>query len=162
MYRLSHALVLEVLRAKVEALAQAADGIFGPLESTQLGEESKPAPPSEGAATSVEGETDTALPQAAKRFSTVSRGLAKEGAGSGHGLSEELQNGASLSSLALFAPAVSLDDHIAHSAPGLPQRAGNGTRSASLPTTFLPSSRKTSSRPIRASSFPASSTMDTD
>ena len=96
LYRLSPSLALDLLRAKVDALAQVDGGIFGPLESTQLGEEAKPAPVAEPV---VESEKGEAGPQAAQRYSTVSRGLAKEGAGSGHGLSEQLQIGACFSLL---------------------------------------------------------------
>lgn len=101
LYRLSPSLALDLLRAKVDALAQVDGGIFGPLESTQLGEEAKPAPVAEPVVESEKGEAAAgeAGPQAAQRYSTVSRGLAKEGAGSGHGLSEQLQIGACFSLL---------------------------------------------------------------
>ncbi|GAA6010285.1 hypothetical protein JCM11491_006249 [Sporobolomyces phaffii] len=72
LYRLSPSLALEVLKAKVDALADSIDGIFGTYESTEPGER-------RNAVDSV------------KPFPTVSRGMGKEGVGSGQGLSEQIQ-----------------------------------------------------------------------
>ncbi|GAA5876320.1 hypothetical protein JCM16303_007099 [Sporobolomyces ruberrimus] len=72
LYRLSQSLVLDVLKAKVDALADSIDGIFGTLESTEPGEHRNAV-------------------EAVKPFPTVSRGMAREGAGGGQGLNEQIQ-----------------------------------------------------------------------
>ncbi|GAA5863946.1 hypothetical protein JCM3774_004427 [Rhodotorula dairenensis] len=78
--RYSPAKALDLLRAKVVALASPDGGVFGPLESTEPGEERKPL-------------ADAAQEHAAvvSAFSSAKRGLGKEDVGSGHGLSAEIQ-----------------------------------------------------------------------
>lgn len=78
--RYSPAKALDLLRSKVDALANPDGGIFGPLESTEPGEDRKPL-------------ADAALDGAASAFSSAKRGLGKEDVGSGHGLSAEIQTG---------------------------------------------------------------------
>jgi len=74
LYRLSQPLVLELLKSKVDSLADSVEGIFGTYESTEPGEQ-------RNAVESV------------KPFPTVSRGIGREGVGSGQGLSEQIQRG---------------------------------------------------------------------
>ncbi|GAA5900235.1 hypothetical protein JCM8208_002060 [Rhodotorula glutinis] len=145
LYRLSPSRALELLRAKVDALAQVDGGIFGPLESTQLGEEAKPAQVVEAV---VEGEQGEAAAvedgsQVAKRFSTVSRGLAKEGAGSGHGLSEQLQIESrqkyAVGVVANYLPPKLAQDLLAsYSFPALSAYLSSSATSSVLGSTYLP------------------------
>ncbi|GAA5964105.1 hypothetical protein JCM8115_005342 [Rhodotorula mucilaginosa] len=76
--RYSPAKALDLLRSKVDALANPDGGIFGPLESTEPGEDRKPL-------------ADAAVDAGASAFSSARRGLGKEDVGSGHGLSAEIQ-----------------------------------------------------------------------
>ncbi|GAA5947970.1 hypothetical protein JCM3775_001143 [Rhodotorula graminis] len=141
LYRLSPSLALDLLRAKVDALARVDGGIFGPLESTQLGEEAKPAPAAEPVG---EGEQRESGPQAgSRRFSTVSRGLAKEGAGSGHGLSEQLQIESrqkyAVGVVANYLPAKLVQDLLAsYSFPALTAYLSSSATSSVLGSTYLP------------------------
>lgn len=100
LYRLSSNLVLQVLHPKIDTLTNPTDGIFGPLESTSLGEV-LPTPPITAAPTEDDDAasdttavaTEAPLKIADKRFPTVSRGLGREGVGDGLGLSETIQLG---------------------------------------------------------------------
>lgn len=83
LFRISSALVLDVLKSKIDNLVSTATGVFGQLESTSPGVE-KVAKVEEGGEVAAE-----------RKFETVRRGLGKEGAGTGQGLSEEIQLGAS-------------------------------------------------------------------
>ncbi|GAA5987944.1 hypothetical protein JCM10908_007279 [Rhodotorula pacifica] len=78
--RYSPTKTLALLRSKVDALASPEGGIFGPLESTEPGEERKPL-----AAAQLEQNA------VASAFSSAKRGLGKEDVGSGHGLSADIQ-----------------------------------------------------------------------
>lgn len=82
LYRLSQPLVLELLKAKVDALAESVEGIFGPYESTEPGESREAV-------------------EAIKPFPTVSRGMGREGVGSGQGLSEQIQRGMTITCVAI-------------------------------------------------------------
>ncbi|KWU42449.1 hypothetical protein RHOSPDRAFT_36057 [Rhodotorula sp. JG-1b] len=76
--RYSPSKALDLLRSKVDALASPDGGIFGPLESTEPGEDRKPL-------------ADAAVDGGVSAFSSAKRGLGKEDVGSGHGLSAEIQ-----------------------------------------------------------------------
>lgn len=91
LYRLSQKSALALLRAKVDALADAASGVFGPLEPTEPGEDIKREEDKPSSAQS-DGQ-DPSNAGVPSRYETVSRGLAKEDAGSGHGLNAQLQTG---------------------------------------------------------------------
>lgn len=103
LYRLSAPLVLRALQSKVERLTDPNLGIFGPLESTELGSRKSDAEPAaegdEGAvATETTDDKETpddkeTSPVATKVFPTVSRGLGREGVGDGQGMSKEIQIG---------------------------------------------------------------------
>ncbi|BGP16923.1 hypothetical protein JCM10213_007368 [Rhodosporidiobolus nylandii] len=86
LYRLSPPAVLTLLKAKADALADASQGIFGGLESTSPGEEK-----AEKAVEAKDGDENTPPAGPVRRFPSVRRSLGKEGAGTGHGLSEEIQ-----------------------------------------------------------------------
>lgn len=88
--RYSSAKALDLLRAKVDALASPDGGIFGPLESTEPGEDRKPL-------------DDAAVDAGAPAFSSAKRGLGKEDVGSGHGLSAEIQTGEQACSFPILA-----------------------------------------------------------
>ncbi|GAA5960470.1 hypothetical protein JCM3765_003645 [Sporobolomyces pararoseus] len=74
LYRLSQTLVLELLKSKVDSLADSLEGIFGPYESVDPGEQ-----------------RDGQEKEIIKPFPLVSRGMGREGVGSGQGLSEQIQ-----------------------------------------------------------------------
>ncbi|GAA5938189.1 hypothetical protein JCM1841_002838 [Sporobolomyces salmonicolor] len=82
LYRLSQSLVLDLLKLKIDALVSSTDGIFGVLESTDPGEK---APAKAGE------ENSPPVESSVRPFPTVSRGLGREGIGSGQGLSDEIQ-----------------------------------------------------------------------
>ena len=91
LYRLSPSLILEVLKAKVDALSDSIDGIFGSFESTDPGEGK--APEKQGLQEEEEGGTPRVVVNLSKPFPVVSRGMGREGVGSGQGLSEQIQRG---------------------------------------------------------------------
>ncbi|GAA6049720.1 hypothetical protein JCM3770_004426 [Rhodotorula araucariae] len=144
LYRLSQPLVLELLRGKVDALARTAGGLFGPLESTQLGEEPKPAPAPDADAQQGDGEdASEEKAGAVRRFSTVSRGLAKEGVGSGHGLSEQIQIESrkkyAVGIIANYLPPALAQTLLAsYSFPALETYLSSSTHSTVLGSTYLP------------------------
>lgn len=93
--RLSHSLVIETLKCKIAALTDPYNGIFGPLESTELGRLDLTPTKAEGSAPpALEGEEKILSMGEGKVFPTVSRGLGREGVGDGQGMSEEIQIGA--------------------------------------------------------------------
>ncbi|GAA6032627.1 hypothetical protein JCM8097_004849 [Rhodosporidiobolus ruineniae] len=145
LYRLSQPAVLALLKEKVDSLASTASGIFGPLESTSPGEKKVEE-------VKKEGENNENAPPApvAERFSTVTRGLGKEGAGTGHGLSEEIQ----LESRQKYAigvlsnylpPALAHTLLSAYTFPSLTAYLSLNTSSAFLQTTYLPGRSSSSS-----------------
>lgn len=76
MYRLSQPLLLELLKSKIDTLTDSLEGIFGPYESVDPGEQ-----------------RDGQEKEINKPFPLVSRGMGREGVGSGQGLSEQIQRG---------------------------------------------------------------------
>ena len=76
MYRLSQPLLLELLKSKIDTLTDSLEGIFGPYESVNPGEQ-----------------RDGQEKEINKPFPLVSRGMGREGVGSGQGLSEQIQRG---------------------------------------------------------------------
>ncbi|GAA5854086.1 hypothetical protein JCM8547_008220 [Rhodosporidiobolus lusitaniae] len=134
LYRLSQPAVLSLLQAKVDALVDVSQGVFGPLESTSPGEE-KPKTVAEG----EEGSPATS----SRRFETVTRGLGKEVVGSGHGLSEEIQTEArqkyAIGIIANYLPpAVAQTLLSAYSFPALTTYLSSTSNSSVLGTTYLP------------------------
>ncbi|GAA5826564.1 hypothetical protein JCM11251_002431 [Rhodosporidiobolus azoricus] len=136
LYRLSQPSVLALLKAKVSALAQVSEGVFGPLESTSPGEKK----PEEVAPANDEN----APPSAKKRrFSTVTRGLGKDAVGNGHGLSEEIQTEArqkyAIGIIANYLPPALAQTLLAsYDFPALSAYLSTNTTSAFLDTTYLP------------------------
>ncbi|GAA5993483.1 hypothetical protein JCM5350_007977 [Sporobolomyces pararoseus] len=74
LYRLSQPLLLELLKSKIDTLTDSLEGIFGPYESVDPGEQ-----------------RDGQEKEIKKPFPLVSRGMGREGVGSGQGLSEQIQ-----------------------------------------------------------------------
>ncbi|BGP48869.1 hypothetical protein JCM10450v2_004748 [Rhodotorula kratochvilovae] len=143
LYRLSQALVLELLRGKVDALASTVGGLFGPLESTQLGEETKPEPALDAATTEEGGGASEEKAEGERKFSTVSRGLAKEGVGSGHGLSEQIQTESrqkyAIGIIANYLPPTLAQTLLAsYSFPALTAYLSSSSHSTVLGSTYLP------------------------
>ncbi|GAA5891678.1 hypothetical protein JCM6882_006164 [Rhodosporidiobolus microsporus] len=136
LYRVSQPSVLALLKAKIEALAKAGEGVFGPLESTSPGEKK---------AEEVESAADENAPPPAKkrRFSTVTRGLGKEAVGNGHGLSEEIQTEArqryAVGIIANYLPPALAQTLLAsYTFPTLTAYLSTNTGSSVLNTTYLP------------------------
>ncbi|GAA6058895.1 hypothetical protein JCM10212_002847 [Sporobolomyces blumeae] len=139
LYRLSPSLVLDALKSKIDLLTSPTDGLFGPLESTDPGEKAASKAEEGSPATTSGGEADS------KAFSTVSRGLGKEGVGNGQGLSERLQTECrqkyAIGVLSNYlAPASAHTLLSAHEFPELKAFLGNGNSISSsyLGTTYLP------------------------
>ncbi|GAA5912073.1 hypothetical protein JCM5296_001359 [Sporobolomyces johnsonii] len=134
LYRLSQPLVLDMLRSKIDALASSTDGIFGALESTDPGEK---APAGAGEENSPPVEANV------RPFPTVSRGMGREGIGSGQGLSHEIQ----LETRQKYAvgvisnylpPALAHTLLSAYSFPSLTAHLATTNTSSVLGTTYLP------------------------
>ncbi|GAA5932053.1 uncharacterized protein JCM15063_001110 [Sporobolomyces koalae] len=136
LYRLSPTLVLDLLQSKVAALADSIDGIFGAHESTEP------------------GETREAV-DVVKPFPTVSRGVGREGIGSGQGLSTEIQTESrqkyAIGVLSNYLAPKSTEALLAaYEFPNLVAYTSSHSTSAFLGTTYLPG-RKNSDLDIEAS-----------
>ncbi|GAA5830974.1 hypothetical protein JCM5353_004459 [Sporobolomyces roseus] len=133
LYRLSQSLVLEVLKAKVDTLSGSIDGIFGSYESTDPGEKAPEKQQEEG----------TPVVDTSKPFPVVSRGMGREGVGSGQGLSEQIQR-ESRQKYAIgvisnyLPPALSHTLLSAYEFPALTAFLSSHTSSSFLGTTYLP------------------------
>ncbi|GJN91104.1 hypothetical protein Rhopal_004121-T1 [Rhodotorula paludigena] len=141
LYRLSQKSALDLLRAKVDALADAASGVFGPLEPTEPGEDIKREEDKPSSAQS-DGQ-DPSNAGVPSRYETVSRGLAKEDAGSGHGLTAQLQTEArqkyAISIIANYLPPTLAKSLLAsYTFPELTKYLSANTTSNVLQTTYLP------------------------
>ncbi|GAA6002947.1 hypothetical protein JCM10207_001913 [Rhodosporidiobolus poonsookiae] len=140
MYRFSQPAALSLLKAKVDALAATATGVFGPLESTSPGEKVEKV---EEAAAEAGADGAGTPPVEARRFPTVRRGLGKEAVGTGHGLSEEIQREARQKYAVgivsnYLPPALAHTLLSSYSFPALAAFLSTNTTSTVLTTTYLP------------------------